>query len=325
MFATAASRFPVALFPILLGLMGMGLALRRGVALGLPVELAELWLGMASALLLVSSIFYAVKLAMKPKAIFEDLTPPPARAAASAAGMAWMLWGAALAPTMPGLAPAVWGAGVLIHWAAMGVGAKMLLNPDTPQPVWVPGLYLVFVGQIVAPYGGVALGYETLSLVLFLSAIAAWLVLKWRLFLRNLTFPEGAPYPFRPGHAIHVAPPAVGAGAALAFGASWSEPATLGLTAVALLMAALLARRIPWMIAGGWSPAWGAFTFPSAAMAGALTACATILGGDPVLSAIALAALAAAAAVVLRVSWGALKALRAGKLAPRPPARAPKL
>ena len=83
MFATAAGRFPIALFPILLGLMGMGLALRRGAAFGVPTELSELWLGMASALLLVSSIFYALKLAMTPKAIFADLAPPPARARVS--------------------------------------------------------------------------------------------------------------------------------------------------------------------------------------------------------------------------------------------------
>ena len=101
MFRTAARRFPIALFPILLGLMGIGLALRRGVPLGVPAELSELWLGMASALLLVASLFYGARLAMDPRAIFRDLAPPPARAAASAGAMAWLLWGAAFGLPAP--------------------------------------------------------------------------------------------------------------------------------------------------------------------------------------------------------------------------------
>lgn len=324
MFATAAGRFPIALFPILLGLMGMGLALRRGAAFGVPTELSELWLGMASALLLVSSIFYALKLAMNPKAIFADLAPPPARAAASAAGMAWMLWGAALAPVIPQAAPFIWGLGVLIHWAALGVSVKMLLDPATAQPKLVPGLYLVFVGQIVAPYGGVALGYGTLSLALFLSALAGWAALGFLLVRALRKAPAAPPFPFRPGLAIHLAPFVVGAGAALAFDAAWSEAAALAMTAAGLPVAAWLLTKARWMSAGGWTPAWGAFTFPSAAMAGAIAACAQILGGGPILSALSLLALALAAAIVLRVSWGALRALRDGTLAPKPPRAAPK-
>ncbi|MGG7568197.1 hypothetical protein ACQ5SO_18755 [Rhodovulum sp. DZ06] len=314
MFRTVAARFPIAVFPILLGLMGMGLALRRGVAAGVPVEVSELWLGAASALLLVASVFYAARLALNPMAIFRDLAPPPARGAASAAGMAWMLWGAALGPEGGRFAVFVWALGLMIHWAALGVSIRILTSEQTPAPKLVPGLYLVFVGQIVAPYGGVSLGYAGLSLALFVSALLAWAVLGALLLKTVRNIPAGAPHPFRPGLAIHLAPFVVGAGAAASFGAEWSQNAVLALTALGVPVAIWLLRRARWMAEGGFNAAWGAFTFPAAASAGAITASAQILGGGTVLNAIALIALAAGAAVVLFVAWAAVRALKAGKL-----------
>lgn len=324
MLKTAASRFPIALFPVLLGVMGMGLALRRAEHLGVPAELAQLWLGMGSALLLVSALFYAAKIAMRPGALIADLAPPPARAAFSALGMGLMLAGAALAPILFNGAAAVWVLGVVVHWIGAGVMIRMLTDEATAKPKLVPGLYLVFVGQIVAPYGGVALGYSTLSLFLFASALAAWAVLGGLLARAALKTPESAPYPFRPGHAIHLAPPAVGAGAAMSFGAPWAEDLALVLTLIAIPIAVFLVSKAKWLTEGGWNPAWGAFTFPSAAFAGALVAAARTLDLGPAGDAAALLAVAIAAGIVLRVFVGAMQALRAGKLAPKVPPRVPK-
>ena len=68
---------------------------------------------------------------------------------------------------------------------------------------------------------------------------------------------------------IFLAPSGVGVISADLLNAGWS-PAMMVVFGVAVAGFAIwLATRIGWLVAGGWTPAWGAFTFPTAALAGA--------------------------------------------------------
>jgi tellurite resistance protein len=113
------------------------------------------------------------------------------------------------------------------------------------------------------------------------------------------------PAPLRPLLAIHVAPAALFA----TVSADLGMPALANAWALlALALAALILAAGRWICAAGPSPLWGAFTFPSAALASALLAQGwTVAGG---------LALVAATLLVLPIAVHVLRLWARGKLAP---------
>ena len=256
-------RTPPAIFPPILGLFGLGLGWRRAVSvLHVPPFPGEMILGAVVLLYLFALGAYLLKFSRRPAVFGEDLHTLPGRAGLSTLTMSGMLMAAALAPHFPDLARAVLGAALLGHLAvALGVIAilwPLPLKARRMTPVW----HLTFVGFIVGPVAGVPLGWATLSDAIFWAMLAAALTI-WighgLLLLRG-----GMPAPLRPTLAIHLSPAAVlGIVAAL-----------LGYKALALVLALLsiaimawLLARIFWITEAGFSPFWGAFTFPLAAFA----------------------------------------------------------
>ena len=76
---------PPAVFPVIMGAVGLGLALRRGLeAFGLPSGLAEMFLGVSVALWLFAATGYAVKLMRRPSVLLDDLRVLPGRAGIAA-------------------------------------------------------------------------------------------------------------------------------------------------------------------------------------------------------------------------------------------------
>ncbi len=302
-------RTPVGVFPICLGLIGAGLLWRRAAeTLGAPAAIGEIWLALAVALYVVCSGFYALKLARKPDAILDDLRPVPARAAVSAASMSTMLTAAFLAPYAPGLASAVWWVGVLHHGAHAAIVLWVIAQAKRGERPINPTLYLPFVGQIVAPIAGVPLGWVELSLALYWSAAAAWVVIT--VFSLWTIMREPIPKQLRQGMVIFLAPSGVGVISAEVLDASWSGAAMAVFGVAVAGFAGWLATRIGWLVEGGWTPAWGAFTFPTVALAGAAMVGVDRIGGG---AAVGWALLFACSAVVLRVFWGALESAAAGR------------
>jgi tellurite resistance protein len=163
------------------------------------------------------------------------------------------------------MATVVWALGVLAHvYLASVLARELTALPPDGRPATAT-LFVPFVGQIAAPVGGVGLGFPLVSWALFVSAIVIWLALT-PFVLRRLTR-VSIPPPMRPGVFILLAPPAIGLVAydRLDPGGPLVWPLFIAATATLL---ALLARG-RWLTEGGWTPAWGAFTFPSAAFAGA--------------------------------------------------------
>jgi tellurite resistance protein len=306
-------RTPPGLFPVCLGLIGCGLGWRGAtVALGAPEAVGALWLGAAGAAFLWVAALYARKLADRPAALAHDLRMPAGRGAVSAGSMALMLLGAALAPLWLTAATVLWAAGVFIHgYVAVALLRELAGMPPDGRPA-MPALYVPFVGQIVAPIGGVALGFELVSAALFWLAVAIWAGLTP--FVLKRLWRASPPPPLRPGAAIAMAPPAIGLVAydRLAPEGVLHEP----MFALACLALVVLIARAGWLTQGGWTLGWGAFTFPSAAFAGAcLVMAQRHLGAAWDWAAIA--ALTAASLITLYVAWRTLRAGLKGELAPR--------
>lgn len=299
------ARMPPAVFPAILGLIGLGLALRRGLSvLGGPVALADLWLGAMTGLWAFAALGYLVKLARRPGVLAEDLRVLPGRAGLATATMGLMALAAALAPMSPEVARVLLALGLVLH-AGVALAILAVFRAGPPElrqvtPVW----HLSFVGFIVGGLAAPGLGWPGLAqgMVIGTGATAAviW-ALSAAQFARAVP-----PAPLRPLLAVHVAPAALLAQVSLGLG--WTEPA-MALAAAALVLALVLAASARWLTVAGFSALWGAFTFPMTALAGALVA----LGGAALWP--GLAVLAAALVTVPWIGYRVLKAWAGGSLA----------
>lgn len=254
---------PPAIFGPILGLFGLGLLLRALAArLGLDplAALAEGALGATVLLHAFAVLAYAAKPLRRPKALTEDLGTLPGRTGVAAALAAGHLSAAALVPYAPGLALAL----CLTALAGQGLLMAGLLALFTRMPpegrAVGPAFHLIFVGHILAPFALVPLGWTGLAAALvcigLATATAIWVI--------SLPRASAMPPPLRPVLAIHLAPASVMASATALLG--WPGM-SVALALWALVLAAGLAFALGrgWLLAAGFSPFWGALTFPLAA------------------------------------------------------------
>lgn len=299
------ARMPPAVFPALLGTLGLGLALRRAeAALGLPEGLAEVVLGAAVALWAFATFGYLVKLARRGGTLIEDLRTLPGRAGVAAASLGLLLVAAAVVPYAPTLARGVLFAGLGLHAALAGLVIWLFLKspPEAREvtPVW----HLNFVGFILGGLTAVPLG------MIWLAAALLWLTMPvavaiWAVSLVQL-WRRPPPAPLRPMLAIHLAPAALFSTVATGIQAWLIALPALVLGAVLLIVLVSAGR---WLAASGYSALWGAFTFPLAAFVSALFA----LRMDVTATLFLIAALGLIPPILYRV----LKAWASGDLALR--------
>ncbi len=301
-------RTPPAIFPPVMGLFGLGLAWRRaGEALALPAAVGELILGAVSLIFVFALAAWLAKALRRPAVVTEDLRPLPGRAGMAAMTMSLMLLAATLVPYAPRLALMLLLAGVVAHLLlALLVVRVLFVGSDEARsvtPVW----HLVFVGFIVAPLAGIPLGQAELAApVLFAcTGLAAliWAASLWQLVRRI------PPPPLRPLLAIHLAPASLLATVAAMLGMG-GYAAVMAVLAAVIFAALLVSAR--WIMEAGFSPMWGAFTFPLAAFASALFA---VAGGSVLVQIAAGAVLALATLAIPPIAFKVAQAWARGKLA----------
>lgn len=301
--AARFSRMPPAVFPSILGFLGLGIGLRRALpAFGLAAEPADLLLAMGAALWAFAVFAYLVKLARRAGVLAEDLRVLPGRNGLATAAMGGMAVAAALVPVLPRAAAVLLVAFLLAHGAiAVTTGLLACKLPAASRPV-DPGWHLTYVGFIVGGIAAVSLGWTGLALQLLLMTLPVAVVI-WAAsavqFLRATP-----PAPLRPLLAIHLSPAALFATVAAMLGHGGLALAFLWLGGLLLVALAASAR---WITAAGFSPLWGAFTFPLAAYASALFSNGYAGAG--------LAVLTTAAGIIPVILWRTLTLWGAGSLA----------
>ena len=254
---------PLAIFPPILGLFGIGLAWRAAsVHFGAPTWIGEMILGAVSLLYIFAGIAYKAKLARRPSALLDDAKILPGRAGLSAMTASMFLFSATLVPYWNFGANFILFAGLFAHAVgALIIIRALILGPPEQRrvtPVW----HLSFVGFIIAPVAAIPLGWGALSVFIYATtlpiAIAIWLISALQ-FIR-----AGVPAPLRPLLAIHIAPVSLFGIVsvllgyyAIGFAFGW-----IGLTGLLVFGAGA-----GYLTKSGFSPLWGAFTFPMAAFA----------------------------------------------------------
>ena len=260
-------RVPPAIFPAVLGLLGLVASWRHAVAaFGLPSAAVEMASGMVTLVFLFCLVAYGAKVTLRPGAAAEDLRTLPGRTGIAALFIGMMVTAGLLADLSATVARVMLAAGFAgLAAVALAVLPGRLRGEDPAGPA-TPALHLVFVGFILAPGPAVslAMGVGALPWLIWYCTLAA-------AFITFLTIPPlltgaGAP-PLRPLQVIHLAPPGFIAAGATATGQPLLAWAAL---AWASAVAVLLVVRIRWLTAGDFSGFWSAFTFPVTAFASAL-------------------------------------------------------
>lgn len=298
-------RTPPAIFPVILGLFGLGLAWRRAsVRLDWPSEIGEAILGAVTGLMAFAALAYAVKLIRRPAVMAEDLSILPGRAGGAALCLSVYLASVALWPYLPGIARGVFVAGLVWHALFVVVTLGVFLKGPPEQRRVTPVWHLSFVGFIVAALAAQPLRFAELAEVLFIVTFVLALAI-WGASLEQARR-ESVPAPLRPLLAIHLSPAALFGLVAAGFDLQSLAMGFAGLAAAILI---LLLIRVRWLTAAGFSPFWGAFTFPLAATASLWLT----LGGIWTLP--GAAALAGASALVPWIAWKVLRLWARGQLA----------
>ena len=299
------AKTPPAVFSVVLGLLALGLALRRAaVVVGLEAGIVEAVLGAVLAFWVFATLALLYKIARRPVVLLEDLRVLPGRAGMAACSMSAMLAAAVLVPYAPGVAYGVMVGALVVHGVLAALIIWSLLRLPKEQRVVNPVWHLSFVGGIVAAIPALALGRMELAQGLLWGAMPiAGLI--WGASLAQL-IARIPPAPLRPLLAIHLAPAALFALVATGLGQGILAQSFAAIGAVILL--ALLAG-LRWVTTAGFSALWGSFTFPLVSFAAALIG----LGGQ--VEQIGLGLLAAAVPVVAGISWKVIAMWPTGKLA----------
>lgn len=301
-------RTPPALFAPLMGLFGLGLAWRAaGPAYGAVEGLGDLILGATALLYLFVLVAWLAKPLRRLGVIGEELRVLPGRTGLAAASLGLMLLATALVPLVPWLAAAVALLAFVVHLLLVAVFVQVLRLGPPEGRVVSPEFHLVFVGFIIGGLAANALGAHLVAQAL------VWLMLVPAGVIFALSFQQflkaRPPAPLRPLLAIHLAPLCL-----LALVAHGS-----GMVGVAFVFAVLavpvflvLLISVSWLTRAGFTPLWGAFTFPLAAFANVLV---TLSGGAGVTGMAAAGVLVLATGVVGVVAWRIFRLWPGGKLA----------
>ncbi|SMR72092.1 tellurite resistance protein [Aliiroseovarius halocynthiae] len=303
-------RTPPAIFPPIMGAFGLGLAWRRAAdGFGVPDAFGDMILGAATILYLFCLVAYVMKLMQRPATFLEDLKILPGRAGIIAMVLSGYLMAATVVPFSTGLATVAFGLALAAHVVVvLRVAYSLITGPVEARsvtPVW----HLIFVGFILSPLAALPLGFHIYSIAVFWISLAIALAI-WGASLAQFIRAD-VPPPLRPLLAIHLAPASVLG--PVAFLTGYVQIAYV-LCVLAVVLLTLLVIRARWLTVAGFSPLWGAFTFPLAAFSTVMQITAVHTGSD-ILRIIAGLSLVAASLIIPPIAYKVLMMWSKGVLA----------
>ncbi|WP_228408769.1 TDT family transporter [Profundibacter amoris] len=252
---------PPAAFPVCLGFMSLALGWTNAshVMPEISEDIGHLLLAASTGYFIWFFVFYLRKFMSRPKVVLEDMGSAPARAGIAAMAMSMMLLAAALLPFGISV-PLVWWTGVILQIIASVVVLHAIWDEPPEKRHFSTFQYLTFVGPVVGPLAGVQLGYVWESELLIDAALVAYVIVTAGIILTIRRDP--VPDKLRPSVMIFLAPLCL---FALGYGVLGYDTAFTVFYWAGSIVAFGLIFLLPWMTRGGYTPVWGAFTFPIAA------------------------------------------------------------
>ena len=306
---------PIGLYGAVMGLAGLALAVRAAAPLfpgvvRAPAYLSEPWVLIAALALAVLLPAYLWKLVRYPALVREEFSSPGQMGFCAALPLGLTLAAGGLAPYLPGIADALWWAGVLLLLAFQVWGIVCILRGGMRLDEINAGWMILFVGGIVVPGSGIALGHHEVSRFTFGIGVAATPLVMGLLLFRAAVGPA-LPEALRPSWFILLVAPALVYAHSSVFYENFAFAENLFFFGVLLAVALLVYAR--GLLAWPFGAAWWAFTFPLDAFAYAATRYAQN-HPDALWKGVAAAALALAALFVTVTLVRTLVALARGAL-----------
>lgn len=265
-------RVPASYFGMVLGLEGLAGSWRVAhAAWGASAEVGEGLFALAAVVWLAVTGLYLAKWIWRFGDALTECADPLRGSFIGLGGVSTLLLAQGALPYSRELA-------VMLFFAegafSLGFGiwrSGPLWQGGRPVEVTTPILYLPLVasGFVMAATAG-ALGWHAWAALAFGGAFFAWLALE-SVVLHRLLEAATLPPEVRPMLGLLLAPPAVGALAALAGGANPAGPLVLALAGYALLQAMLLLRMWWWIAKQPFVPSYWAITFGATALPNTIT------------------------------------------------------
>ncbi len=299
------TRTPPMIFLAVLGLMGLGLALRQAVQiLGLNPAPVDGFLGAAMGLWGFAIVALLAKILRRPSSVMDDLRVLPGRLGYPAAAMSGMAAAMVLLPYAPQTALGLLWVALAAQTVLAILLARTLWRLPAEARMISPVWHFGFTGFALAILPLAQLGWTTTAQILLIGLLPiAALILATGLvqILRGRPSP-----PLRPLLALHLTPFAIFGLAAQTIGA---DNLALLLAVLGLVLFATLILTIPWLTRSGFAPLWLCFAYPLTAFAQSL-----LTLGDP-WSTFGLALTGLALVLVPVLVWKMLRLWPGGKLA----------
>ena len=260
------AHMPVALFATVMGMGGLTLAWKKASeVLSITHLVWQVLLVFTAVLLATLAISYLLKMRRHAQQVIAEFNHPIKISFFPAFSIGLMLIAVALAEIMTPLAAAVWWMGASIQL----ILTLYLMNQWIHHARWqvqhtTPAWFIPIVGNIIAPIGGVTLGFTEVSWFFFAIGILYWIVLKVLVFNR-IIFHEPLPEKLLPTLFIMIAPPAVGFIAYLKLNQGIVDNFAHILYYAAMFLVLLLVSQLPRFARIPFFVSWWAYSFPIAA------------------------------------------------------------
>lgn len=261
------AHFPVTFFAIVMGLLGLTLALHAAAPFWVAAEMVSGLVLLAAVVALGSiSLVYLVKALRHPGAVAGEWNHPVKLAFFPTITISLLLLATALLSTAPDLARLIWiagviGQGVLTIAVVTGWISHRSFQVGHLTPAW----FIPAVGNVIVPVAGVQMGYVETSWLFFAGGMMFWAVLL-TLVMNRLVFHDPIPARLFPTMVILIAPPSVAFVAYLQLVGTVDGVARV-LIYAAYIFAALVVAQVPKLARLPFALSWWALSFPLAALA----------------------------------------------------------
>jgi tellurite resistance protein len=299
---------PIGAYGAVMGIVGLGLTARAAAPLfpGLvraPAYVTEP-IVLLGVLVFIGLVFsYAVKLVRYPGAVRDEFVNPATLGFCAALPVGMTLVAGGIAPYSVSIGNALWWAGAALLFAMQVWGVVRVLQGGIELAQVNAGWMILFIGGIVVPGGGLALGHVEAARFLYGLSAAATPFVMGLVFYRAVVGPA-LPEMLRPTWFILLVPPSLiyAHGLVLYPGLAFLD----NLLFFGLLLAAGLLVYARGFARWRFGVPWWAFTFPLDAFAYAAARHAQEHSSQP-WRLVAAIALALAAFFVLACLWRTLR------------------
>ncbi|WP_133488278.1 SLAC1 anion channel family protein [Aliiroseovarius marinus] len=260
------AHFPVTFFAIVMGLMGLTLALHAGApAMPILEPASSLMLLIGAAVMIVIAMIYVAKALRHPAAVAEEWHHPVKLAFFPTISISLLLLATAVFPYNTALAEYVWlagvaGQGVLTIAVISGWISHRSFQVGHLTPAW----FIPAVGNVIVPVLGARMGYIETSWLFFSGGMIFWIVLL-TLVMNRLIFHDPIVARLFPTMVILIAPPSV---AFLAYVSMTGDVDGIArfLIYAGYIFAALVIAQVPRLAKLPFALSWWALSFPIAAL-----------------------------------------------------------